>query len=61
MPDLAVPWAGMELPVPLPDHWTLHQFAVGQLRGGSDDWPERMAAALNQPDTSKPLARLLEA
>ena len=61
MPDLTVPWAGLELPVRLPDDWTLHQFAAGQLRGGSDDWPERMAAALNQPDTSKPLARLLEA
>ncbi|MDP7163339.1 MAG: lactate racemase domain-containing protein [Phycisphaerae bacterium] len=61
MPDFAVPWAGQELPISLPEDWTLHQFASSQLGPSGEDEAERLAAALNQPNTSQSLGALLGA
>jgi nickel-dependent lactate racemase len=59
MPDLFVPWGDEELEIPLPADWQLQQVAAPQLRPAPDDWPDRLATALNQPDTGPPLDKLL--
>lgn len=61
MTDLAVPWGSNELNVKLPDQWDLTQVASSSLRAASDDWPDRMAMSLNQPEGCQPLSRLLAA
>ncbi len=59
MSNVTVPWSGEELDIALPDGWKLQQVARPNLRAASDDWPERLAQALNQPDTSLPLSQLI--
>jgi len=61
MPDISIPWADGDRSVALPDNWTVSQVARSQLRPGTEDWPDRLAAALNQPDTALPLEKLLAA
>jgi len=61
MPELTVPWGREELHLSLPEHWEVRNVAWPNLRDAPDDWPDRLAAALNTPATGKPLARLLKA
>jgi len=61
MPDISVPWVDGDLSIALPGNWTVQQVAKSQLRPGMDDWPDRLAAALNQPNTALPLEKLLSA
>jgi nickel-dependent lactate racemase len=59
MPETHVPWGDGELAVRIPDDWTLLPPAEPALRAASGDWPQRMAAALNQPVAGPSLAELL--
>lgn len=61
MPDISVPWGDSLLNIALPEHWTLQQVARSSLRPATDDWAHRMAAALDQPVSGLPLAKLLAA
>jgi len=61
MPEVSVPWGPDELKLILPEHWKLQQVAVPQLRPAPDDWPERLAMAMNQPCAGAPLSKLLAA
>ncbi len=61
MPTISVPWSQEELSIDLPDNWSVRQTADSQLRPGHDAWPDRLAAALNKPDTALPLGKLLAA
>ena len=47
------------LPIRLPDAWEMAQVATPTLRQSSEDWPEHLARALNQPGTGLPLEKLL--
>lgn len=59
MSELSVPWDDKNLTIPLPGNWHLAQVASPRLREAPRDWPDRLAAVLNQPDTGPPLDRLL--
>lgn len=59
MPEIAVPWAQQELLITLPDDWKLQQVAAPQLRAADSNWPDRLATALGQPESSPPLSSLL--
>jgi nickel-dependent lactate racemase len=59
MPDISVPWGREELVISLPHHWKIQQIAKPELRPAPEDWPERLAFALNQPAAGAPLAKLL--
>ena len=61
MAELTVPWCGGELDVSLPRRWTLQQTAGPELKSAPADWPQRLAAALEQPGTGLPLSKLLQA
>lgn len=61
MPDLALPWGDGKLEVSLPETWTLQQVATAELRSVGKDWPDRIAAALNQPCAGETLGKLLTA
>ncbi len=62
MPDVSVPWGqDQELTFTLPENWTVQQVARPQIKPASRDWPDRLAAALAQPCTGLPLAKLLAA
>ena len=61
MPTIALPWVNQDLSIELPANWTVQQTARSQLRPGQEAWPDRLAGALNKPDTALPLARLLSA
>jgi nickel-dependent lactate racemase len=45
----------------LPDPWQVAQVAAPALRAASEDWPDRLALALDQPVAGPPLSRLLAA
>ncbi len=59
MPETHVPWGDGELDIAIPDGWTLLPPAEPSLRTASDDWQQRMAAALNQPVAGPSLSELL--
>ncbi|MGC9454437.1 MAG: lactate racemase domain-containing protein [Phycisphaerae bacterium] len=59
MSDLSVPWDDDKLQIDLPKHWRLAQVAAPRLRAAPQDWADRLAAVLSQPDTGPPLGRLL--
>lgn len=61
MTELTLPWGQQQMPISLPDSWTLLQVANPELKPADKDWPERLAAALVQPGTGLPLERLLAA
>jgi nickel-dependent lactate racemase len=61
MPKISVPWSDKELPMELPDNWSVQQIAHSQLSPGKEDWTDRLASALNKPDTALPLEKLLAA
>jgi lactate racemase len=61
MPSISVPWSDNELSIDLPDNWSVQQTADSQLGSGHEAWPDRLAAALNKPDTALPLHKLLAA
>lgn len=61
MPDVCLPWGQQELKVSLPEHWTLQRVACADLKPAVAQWPERLAAALNQPATGPSLDKLLAA
>ena len=61
MAELRLPWGEEEWVVPLPDSWQVAQRAEPALRGAQDDWPERLAAAVAQPDSGPALGELLSA
>ena len=61
MSSISVPWSDKPLAMDLPDSWSVQQTADSQLSPGRENWPDRLAAALNKPDTALPLAKLLTA
>jgi len=61
MTDLSVPWGQKPLEFSLPEDWELVQTANSTLRAAPEDWPDRLAMALNQPEAGLPLSRLLAA
>ena len=61
MTDLSVPWGDGPLEFSLPEDWELVQTANSTLRAAPEDWPDRLAMALNQPEAGLPLSRLLAA
>jgi len=61
MTELLDPIETQALPVRLPDGWEVAYVANSSLRGAAEDWPERMAMALNEPGAGLPLERLLSA
>ncbi len=61
MPSISVPWSDNELSIDMPDNWSVQQTADSKLQPGQDAWPDRLAAALNKPDTALPLHKLLAA
>jgi lactate racemase len=61
MAELSLPWGNQQLPISLPESWTLLQVANPELKPAPADWPDRLAAALLQPGTGLPLERLLSA
>ncbi|MDP7287328.1 MAG: lactate racemase domain-containing protein, partial [Phycisphaerae bacterium] len=61
MSSISIPWSDNGLSIDLPDNWSVQQTANSQLRPGQGAWPDRLAAALNKPDTALPLGKLLAA
>lgn len=61
MPQIFVPWGDQTLPLDLPAHWTIEQVAQSSLRPCAEDWADRMALALSQPETGLGLDKLLAA
>ncbi|MCK5114006.1 MAG: DUF2088 domain-containing protein, partial [Phycisphaerae bacterium] len=59
MPDVTVPWGDEELPISLPNGWTLQQVATPQIRDASPDWPDELARGLNNPVAGDTLQQLL--
>jgi len=59
MPELAVPWGEAELPIFLPEHWTVQQVAESNLPAAGDHWPDQLAMALNQTGREPSLAERL--
>jgi len=59
MPEVAVPWGEAELPIHLPEHWTLQQVAESNLPAAGDHWPDQLAMALNQTGRDPSLAERL--
>ncbi|MBI5723688.1 MAG: DUF2088 domain-containing protein [Planctomycetes bacterium] len=61
MTDISVPWGREELKIDLPANWTIQQVAQGQFRTAPENWKERLAMSLCQPDSGLPLPKLLAA
>ncbi|MCP4374911.1 MAG: DUF2088 domain-containing protein [bacterium] len=61
MPAISLPWVDNDLSINLPDNWSVQQTASNQLIPGNKNWTDRLAAALNKPDTALPLEKLLSA
>ena len=61
MSKIPLPWGDGEIDISLPNHWTLGQIAESSLRPAPKDWPDRLAAALNQTSTGPSLAKMLAA
>jgi nickel-dependent lactate racemase len=61
MAEITLPWGADNLMVDLPETWDVRQVAEPDLRPASDDWPVRLARALAQPDSGRPLSKLLQA
>ncbi|MCD4824299.1 MAG: lactate racemase domain-containing protein [Phycisphaerae bacterium] len=61
MADIQVPWGTGKLSVPIPSHWKLVQVAEPALRPAPEDWPERLAMALQKPVAGEPLSNMLAA
>lgn len=59
MPDVTVPWGDEELPISLPNGWTLQQVASPQVRDASPNWPDELAMAINKPVAGAALEQLL--
>ncbi|MFP3938416.1 MAG: lactate racemase domain-containing protein [Phycisphaerae bacterium] len=59
MSEVSVPWDNDKLQIDLPKHWHLAQTAAPRLRTAPEDWRDRLATVLSQPDTGPPLYRLL--
>ena len=59
MPQTSVPWGQGSLDIALPQHWRLQQVAEPDLRPATDDWPDRLARALNQSGDGHSLPALL--
>ncbi len=59
MAEVVLPWGKEELKFTLPAHWSLQQLATPDLHAAEQDWPDRMAALLNQPIGGTGLANLL--
>jgi lactate racemase len=61
MSEVSVPWGEGELPLVLPDAWTVGRVADSSLRAAPPDWQEHLARSLAQPVAGPPLDRLLAA
>jgi nickel-dependent lactate racemase len=59
MPELAVPWGDGKLAISTPDDWQLLRQAEPTLRPAPADWAERLALALGQTASDRPLAQVL--
>jgi len=59
MPDVTVPWGDEELPISLPNGWTLQQVATPQVRDASPNWTDELAMAINKPVAGPSLEQLL--
>jgi nickel-dependent lactate racemase len=60
MPDLHVPWLDRDT-IHLPETWKVQQVARPSIRPAGEDWRDRIAVSLSQPDSGPPLSRLLSA
>ncbi len=61
MTDISIPWGDDTLTMALPADWTVQQIASPSVSSAGEDWPERLAGALSQPEGVPPLAKLLSA
>ena len=61
MADISIPWGDETLTVSLPADWTVQQVAAPAIPSAGEDWPERLAAAIAQPEGTPPLGKLLAA
>ena len=59
MSEIKVPWGSGELSFTLPEKWKLIQQATPKLKAAAEDWPVKLAAAINQPAAGEPLAKKL--
>lgn len=60
MTDITVPWGEGIFTLPVPSHWNVQQIAEPDHRPAPEDWPDRLAVALNQPVAGPPLGQLLQ-
>ncbi len=61
MADISIPWGDEMLTASLPADWTVQQIATPAIPSADDDWPERLADALAQPEGTPSLGKLLAA
>jgi len=61
MTDVSVPWGQDDLKFSIPENWEVIQTAKSSLRPAADNWQDRLAMAINQPEAGLPLPRMLEA
>lgn len=61
MANVSIPWGEETITPSLPPEWTVQQTAVPMMTPAGDDWPDRLAAALDRPEGTRPLAKLLAA
>lgn len=58
--SVSIPYQDGQFDLEFGEAFELHQVAPAQLNQASDDWPERLGMALNQPDSSPPLSEILK-
>ena len=61
MADISIPWGDQTLTAPLPADWTVQQVAIPAIPSSGEDWIERLADAIAQPEGMPPLGKLLTA
>ncbi len=61
MTQLTVPWADETLSMQLPPDWTVQQVGTPSLPPARPDWAENLARAIDNPEESLPLGKLLAA
>jgi len=59
MAQYTVDWGDGELPLSLPDHWTVSAVAEPKVPAAAADWADRLAALLTRPEGTAPLPAML--
>jgi nickel-dependent lactate racemase len=59
MPEISLPFGRGETSVRLPEQWAVQHVAEPALKPAAPDWPDRLAAALNEPVAGPRLSELL--